>query len=60
MNIESLRYLLDALDNSLEVRIAVEERKENRIRDRTIIDEDSQLLVGIAIKNGVLYLRGQK
>lgn len=60
MNIESLRYLLDALDNSLEVRIAVEEAKENRIRDRTVTGEDSQLLVGITIKSGVLYLRGQK
>lgn len=60
MKIDDLRCLLGALDDKLEVRVSVEEYKENPLRDGTNVNGKSQSLVGVTIKGNILYLRGQK
>ncbi|MFD1901330.1 hypothetical protein [Enterococcus termitis] len=60
MKIEALRNLLDELDSDFEVRVSVEEYKEDRIRNGTTVYGSSQLLAGISIRGNILCLQGTR
>lgn len=60
MKLEQLRNLLSALDGDIDVRVSVQEYKEDAMRDFYYEDGSSQSLDGISIDGKRLVLKGAK
>ncbi|WP_348922163.1 hypothetical protein [Enterococcus rotai] len=58
MKLSQLRNFLSALDDDYEVRVSVEEYKENSMRDFSHVEGQLQVLGGVCIEGNVLVLKG--
>ncbi|ALS35818.1 hypothetical protein ABID30_003303 [Enterococcus rotai] len=60
MKLEQLRNLLSSLDDDIEVRVSVQEYKEDAMRDLNYEDGRSQSLEGINLIGDIIILKGAK